>query len=510
MPVEHGRAQRGSRVLEADVVIVGSGAGGGMAARDLAFTGARVVVLEEGPWLGPTQMNQREDAMLPLLYQEQAARSTSDRAIRVLGGRSIGGSTVHNTNLCKRAPAEILDLWARRFAVSGASSSDLEPIYQSVERELSVVELTIEEQNQNNRVLDRGIERLGWRGGRLKHNRVGCTQSGFCELGCPFDAKQNSAKVLIPQALARGALVVCDARADRIIHDGSQASGVSASTLAADGTRIGELTVRARTVVLAGSAIGSSALVLKSALPDPYTRAGRGLHLHPGIAVAGLFDQRIEGWKGIPQSVECTEHLEFSEGSERRIWITTAFAHPIGTAVMLPGFGATHRQWMLRYPQIAALTAMVHDETSGRVRVTSNGRSQIDYQLGDSDRKQLELGVRSCAKLLFAGGARRVLVPSIPALVLDSPRAIEQMPAVIRPHGIPLTSVHPMGGLSFGDDPRRAAVTSSGEHHQVRGLFVCDGSLFPTSLGVPPQISIYALSRKVSRVVAARLGASSG
>jgi choline dehydrogenase-like flavoprotein len=415
---------------------------------------------------------------------------------------------VHNTNLCKRAPVEVLEAWQREHRVSGVSAQELAPFYDSVERELSVREIPEVDRNPNNRVLERALQVLGWRGGGLFHNRVGCQKAGFCELGCPFNAKQNAAKVLIPRAVEHGARIVCDARVDSIRHDGNRVQGVLASALAADGSRRGELRVDAEVVVVAGSAIGSSALLLRSALSDPDQRLGAGLHLHPGVAVAGLFDDTLEGWKGIPQSVECTEFLDFRPGSDKRIWITTAFAHPIGTAVMLPGFGAAHRQWMVQYPKLAALTAMVHDETAGRVRVARNGRPRIEYQLGEGDRQQLESGIKACARLLFAGGARKVLVPRIPALVLESPAAIDGLPAVVRAHRVPLTSVHPMGGACFGDDPRRSVVDSTGEHHRVKGLFVCDGSLFPTSIGVPPQLSIYALARRTSAFIAKRFGAT--
>jgi choline dehydrogenase-like flavoprotein len=235
--------------------------------------------------------------------------------------------------------------------------------------------------------------------------------------------------------------------------------------------------------------------------------------LHPGVAIAGLFRERIEGWKGIPQSYECTEFLDFEphragQYGERRVWITTVFAHPIGAAVMLPGFGARHREWMLQYPHMAVLTAMVHDVSSGHVGVRRDGRPRISYELADADRAQLRLGMQASARLLFAAGAARVLVPATPAVVLERPEDAEQLPDhTTRPHGNAITSVHPLGTLCMGDDPRSSVVRSTGEHHQVEALFVLDGSLFPTSIGVPPQISIYSFARHLSKFVAQRVAA---
>ena len=498
----------GDLSLEADVVIVGSGAGGGMAARELAVRGAKVVLLEEGPELALPEMTQREEEMMPKLFQERGGRSTTDLAIRVLGGRSLGGSTVHNINLCKRLPKEILEHWARDFAVSGASEAELAPVFESVEKDLSVSLVEADRRNENNRILERGVRALGWRGGPLRHNRVGCQGTGFCELGCPYGAKQNAAKILIPDAKSHGANVVTDVRIERVIHDGHEATGVAGHALDSRGRPHANVSVKARVVVLSGSAVGSAVIGVKSDLPDPHARLGRGLRMHPGVAVAGLFDEEVVGWKGIPQSFECTELLDYAPGSDKRVWITTVFAHPIGAAIMLPGFGQKHREWMLRYRNIAVLTAMLHDESSGRVSAKRDGRAKIEYTLSDADVVQLARGIRACAKLLFAGGAKRVLVPSVPPVELSRPDQVESVPdSVARPHNIAMAAVHPMGTLSLGDDPRRAVVKSTGEHHQINGLFVLDGSLFPTSIGGPPQIPIYALARHLSRFVAERAGA---
>lgn len=504
--IELGHRLSGAQRWTADVVVVGTGAGGGMAASELARRGARVLALEEGPALSAPDMTQREDEMMPRLYQDRGGRATADLSIRVIGGRCIGGSTVHNINLCKRLPPEVLELWAREHAVTGLGEADLRPVFESVERDLSVSEIEPERRNANNRVLERGVAALGWRGGPLEHNRLGCQGAGFCEIGCPYDAKQHSAKVLIPDAMDHGARIVSEIRVERIVHDGRRARGVTGVALGRDGRPVAEVRVDASAVVLAGSAIGSAALGVASNLPDPHARLGRGLRMHPGVAIAGVFDEKIEGWKGIPQSYECTELLDLSPGSDKRVWITTAFAHPIGASIMLPGFGAKHRAWMLRYPHIAVLTAMLHDESEGRVSVARDGRPRIDYVLSLSDSEQLARGVRACARLLFAAGAKKVLVPSVPALELDRPDRIESIPSsVARPHGMPMAAVHPMGTMCLGDDPRRAVVKSSGEHHQIEGLFVLDGSLFPTSIGGPPQIGIYTLARHLSAHVATRL-----
>ncbi|HRG96200.1 MAG TPA: GMC family oxidoreductase [Polyangiaceae bacterium] len=506
MKVESGRLSRGDVTLDADVVVVGTGAGGSVVLRECARAGLSVIGLEEGGHHTWRDFSQREEQMFPKLFQEGGGRLTQDRAIRVLQGRGVGGSTVHNTNLCKRTPDPILDLWAEKYSVSGARPRDLAKSFEAIERDLSVAPIPEAAVNANNDVLRRGAQALGWRSGVLMHNRVGCQQSGFCELGCAYDAKQNALKVLLPDAESRGARLYSDVRVTAITTRDGRATGVRADVRGDDGEILAHYTVRAKVVVLAASAVGSAELVIASALPDPHGQAGRRLRMHPGAVVAGLFEHDIAGHKGIPQSVECTEHLSFEEGSPQRTWIIPAFAHPIGTATTLPGFGKAHMSAMRRYRKLAVLTAMLHDETAGEVAPRSEGSSpKIHYRMIEADRAALARGLVACARLLFAAGATEVTIPAVPPVRLTSARELDALDtSFVRPHGVPLSAVHPMGTLRMGDDPRISVVSSQGEHHQVRGLFVADGSLFPTSLGGPPQISIYAFALHLSpHIVAA-------
>jgi choline dehydrogenase-like flavoprotein len=505
--IRRGRDLTGDVRLDVDAVVVGTGAGGSVALRELARAGLSVVGLEEGGHHTSADFDQREDHMLPMLFQDGGGRTTSDLAIRVLQGRGVGGSTIHNTNLCKRTPDPVLEQWAARRGVSGCSPGAMRAAFERIEADLSVSEMLPEWQNGNNSALRRGVEALGWKGGPLKHNRVGCQQSGFCELGCSYDAKQNALKVLVPQAVEAGANVYADVAVERVTTAAGRVTGVVGTATDAAGKACATMTVRAKVVVLAASAVGSAKVALASGLPDPYAILGTGLRLHPGGIVAGVFDRDIDGSQGIPQSYECTELLSFEEGSDRRVWIVPAFAHPIGTASTLPGFGAPHMAAMRSYNHLAALTAMVHDETSGRV-VLDGGRARLDYTLASGDREQLAKGLLAGARLLFAAGAREVRIPAIPGVRLGNVRELDGLDtSFVRPHSVPLTAVHPMGTLRMGDDPRTSVVSSTGEHHQIKGLFVADGSLFPTSIGVAPQISIYSFALHLSpHVIAAAKG----
>jgi choline dehydrogenase-like flavoprotein len=196
--------------------------------------------------------------------------------------------------------------------------------------------------------------------------------------------------------------------------------------------------------------------------------------------------------------------LDFAEGSDKRIWIVPAFAHPIGTASMMPGFGASHMRAMREYKRIAVLTAMLHDETSGEVMPGEDG-PVLRYKMIEADRSALARGLVACAKILFAAGAKRVTFPAIPPVTVDSASALDKLDtSFVHPSSVPLSAVHPMGTMRMGEDKRHSVVDSTGEHHHVKGLFVMDGSLFPTSIGGPPQISIYSFAEHLSPHVIAR------
>ena len=442
--------------------------------------------------------------MIPILFQDQGGRTTKDLAIRVLQGRGIGGSTVHNPNLCKRTPDAILDLWARAYGVRGCSPEEMRPVFEAIERDLSVSPIPPELLNGNNDALRRGGGGIGVERGRalaqpgrlpalrLLRARVRVRREAERAEGRrPAGARGGRAR------LRRRSRRAGDARSGEGDRPGCRRAG-------GGGEPRGRVRIDAKVVVLAASAVGSAALALASGLPDPHDQIGRDLRMHPGAVVAGTFDEELDSWRGIPQSYECTELLDLAEGSDRRVWIVPAFAHPIGCASTLPGVGATHMRAMREYPRLAVFTAMVHDETRGRVTL-EGGRPSIDYRLTEPDRTQLAKGLVACARLLFAAGAREVTIPAVPPVRLRSARELDALDtSFVRPHSVPMTAVHPMGSLRMGGDPRTSVVGSDGEHHQVKGLFVADGSLFPTSLGGPPQISIYGFAAKLAPFVVAR------
>jgi len=494
--------------ISADVCVVGSGAGGGPVAWRAAQAGLRVVVIEAGSFVRPEDCSQLEHEMIPKLYHDSGGRTTADKAIHVHQGKGVGGSTLHNLNLCARVSPEIFAEWRADYGLNYLNENTLASLYDEAESLLSVSTVTEEQLSANSRILKRGCEALGYAGGMLKHNRVGCAQTGFCELGCPFDGKQNSLKVFIASAVESGTIVLTDTWATHLEWEGSQVKRVHAVTRSPqDGSEGHAVVVEARVVCLSASATGTPAMLKRSDVPDPNDVVGSRIHLHPGAAVAGLFAEQLYAWRGIPQGYECTEHLDFSPSSGKRIWIIPAFAHPAGVSTFLPDFGNAHQFWMEQYSRMAAFSPMIHDTTAGTVRDKGRFGVKIKYWLNEADREQMRVGLAECLRIMLAAGAESALLPSRTVIRVRNEAEIEDAVQSLEMsrHELDITSVHPMSSVWMGDSPQNSCVDSTGRYHHLDNLYVADTSLFPTSTGGPPQLTAYAMGLHVGRHVVASL-----
>ncbi|HUI27896.1 MAG TPA: GMC family oxidoreductase [Candidatus Kryptonia bacterium] len=488
--------------LTADVCVVGSGAGGSLVAYELAQQGRSVVVVEEGGYQVARDFSQREDEMYPRLYQDQGVRAASDATVLISQGRAVGGSTITGYCICARPPRQILDRWATQFGIRGVGAEDMEAHYRRVEDALHVQELTAEQINKNNQLVQAGAERLGFHAVRLTHNRIDCLGCGYCALGCAYDRKTDALAVHLRAASLRGAIIVPDCRVDRVTTENGRASGVSGTfgrTAGASAT----LTVSAKVVVLAAGAIGSPQLWLRSQLPNTQRQVGRNLHLHPQVWVAGVFSEEVGGWHGIPQSIVVDQFFSVEETRDGGFWLAPTFAHPMALAALLPGLGADHRRLMELYPHLSVTAAVLHDQSSGSVEIDASGRAVVGYHLTDEDRNALADAMRRAADVYFAAGAERVVLPfneSVELTRRGEYRAIDEHP--LQPNDPMLLSFHPQGSLRMGATAARGVVNAVGEAYEVPGLFVADASVFPTAIAVPPQLSVMAFASRTGQLIA--------
>ena len=500
-------------VYQAEVAIVGTGAGGAMAADVLSAAGLRVILVEEGPLRSSSDFRMRESEAYPQLYQASAARKTADKAVNILQGRCVGGGTTVNWTSSFRTPPATLAHWTRAHGLEGYGEADLAPWFEAVERRLSIAPWTVAP-NANNAALARGAARLGIAHGSIRRNVSGCWNLGYCGMGCPTNAKQSMLVTTIPAALDRGATLLTGTRAQRFVQKGDhvvrlECVAMDAGGVAPTGRRIA---VEAQSFVAAGGAINTPALLLRSGVPDPYALVGRRTFLHPTVVSAALMPGRVDPYAGAPQTVYSDHFLDgVPPAGPLGYKIEAPPVHPILAAITLPRHGEAHARLMRELPRMQVLIALLRDgfdprSPGGVVRVSDAGDAVLDYPLDDFLFDGVRRAFVSMAEIQLAAGADAV-VP-----VHGDGRSFTSVASAraaiggfaLAPLVTPVVSAHVMGGCPLGPDPRHAVVDTTGRHHQLSNLYVADGSLFPTSIGANPQLSIYAVALRLATAWAAK------
>jgi choline dehydrogenase-like flavoprotein len=501
--------------LTVDVAIIGSGAGGGVTAEMLSRAGLKVLLIEEGPLRSSRDFKQRESEAYPQLYQESAGRKTADKAINILQGRCVGGSTTVNWTSSFRTPKSTLQYWQQQLGLQDFGVEAMAPWFEQAERRLHIEDWPADP-NPNNAVLGRGMAALGLPSGRIRRNVKACWNLGSCGMGCPTNAKQSMLVTTIPAALDAGARLFVQTRVEQLQHDGRQVQSLRCVPVGLDSaaTSAQGCTVTAKHVVLAGGAINSPALLLRSQAPDPYGQTGRRTFLHPVLLSSALFDERIAGWSGAPQTVYSDHFLETDAiDGPLGYKLEAPPMHPLVMTTTMAGFGPELRGPLAQFPNTQVLLALLRDgfhpdSPGGRVRLKSDGSPELDYPLTDAIWDGARRALLSMAEIQFAAGAKSVqpiheLAPAYKSWA-EAKAAISALP--MAPRLTRVVSAHVMGGCALSADPSRGVARSDGQHWQLSNLSIHDGSLFPTSIGANPQLSIYGLVARLSSGLADRLG----
>lgn len=493
--------------LEVDVVIVGSGAGGATSAEALSAAGFNVLMVEEGPLRTSSDFTMQEPEAYSTLYQEGMGRMSKDGAISILQGRAVGGTTLINWTSSFRTPTETLEHWAREHAVSGLDQDSLQPWFAQMEQRLGVEPWALPA-NANNDVLKRGCDALGLDWAVIPRNVRGCMNLGYCGLGCPVNAKQSMLVTCIPASLNNGGSLIYLAWAERLLISHDRVQYLECHALDSRGVeRTGrKITIRAKHYILAGGGINSPAILLRSKAPDPHQRCGKRTFLHTTNFSAALFAQPVNPFYGAPQSIY-SDHFQWRAGSTGPIGykLEVPPLHPAFAATVLGGHAEVSAQRMAQLAHTQMMIALMRDgfhpdSASGTVELRSDGSPVLDYQMTSYTWDGIRRAYHSMAEIQFAAGAQKVFPVHADAdYVSDLAQArelINRLP--MSRYRTRLGSAHVMGGCAMSDDPSLGVCNSLGVHHQLENLSIHDGSLFPTSIGANPQLSIYALTALLS------------
>ena len=451
--------------------------------------------------------------------RSRASRQTADKAINILQGRCVGGSTTVNWTSSFRTPSATLAHWRQHFGLTELTDDALSPYFQQAERRLNVSPWLVPP-NENNDLLRRGAAKLGIPAAAILRNVKGCWNLGSCGMGCPTNAKQSQLLTGVPTALSHGATLLVNTRAVRLEVAQGQVRSLHAEFLGhkpdsvQDGKAQRAIEIKAKHFVVAGGAINSPALLLRSGLPDPHSRLGQRTFLHPVVMSAATHGHRVEGWQGAPQTIYTDHFLETQPiDGAMGYKLEAPPIHPLIFASSIPGYGQASAALLKGFAHQHILLALLRDGFSpgspgGRVSLRSDGSPLLDYPLNDFVMEGARRALLSMAEIQFAAGARQVMPVHEQAQLCTSWAQAQDM--IARLPMLPLqtrvVSAHVMGGCGMAASARDGVVRPDGQHWQVANLSVHDGSLFPTSIGANPQLSIYGLVNRLTQQLISRLG----
>lgn len=478
--------------------VVGSGAGGAVVAWGLAAKGHTVVLVEKGGYHPREDFDQREEVMIPMLYKSSGLQFAVPSGIAVAQGSCVGGSTVVNDAVCFRAPEPVLGWWVDEYRVEGVDPDSMKRYYEEVEKRISVSQVPEYALNRNNLVLKRGSEVLGWASAPNQRNCKDCRECGLCQLGCYYGTKQSMLETYIPdtQAIPGDPVkIYSDASASALVRSGGRVSGVKA-TVTAKGGRQFQLAVKSKVTVVCAGTVASSVLLLASGI-NPRGQVGRYVAIHPSPAIIGDFEEEINGNRGIPMAYHCYEFSVLKTG-QRGYMLESIFLAPYQFSLPVPGVEYEHKRFMSRYSHYALIGSLLQDEAVGRVSAGGPMGGMLEYSISLGDSKMMLEGMKSAARVLFAAGATKVITSDKRATVLNGLGDL----GVIDERGVgglSIGSAHPQGGNRMSGEglEESSVVDSHSKVHGTKNLFVCDASIFPTSLGVNPQLTVMALATRL-------------
>jgi hypothetical protein len=483
--------------IEADVVVVGTGAGGAVVAKELAEKGFAVAIVESGEFFRREVFTGNPLDMVPMLYKGRGITGTIGNAvIPIQRANAVGGTTLINSATCFRTPERVLKEWVG-MGLSDFTPQVLEPYFERVEKTISVQECEAKYIGPIGEVIRDGCTSLGYSCGPLKHNIIDCDGQGVCTQGCPKDAKQSTNLTYIPRALNSAAQLFTGFSAEDIIIEGGRAAGIRAVGKGKDGRRV-MLTCRAKAVILSAGTFVSPVIIQKNGLARGSRWVGGNLSIHPCVFVGAMFpDRQMRNGESIPQGYMIDQ---FDEKGMRFEGGTPPF---MVFSSLMPGIGNEYLEWVKSYDNVGIFGCMVKDTSTGFVKQGPFGSTLAYYNLSGRDTKSLIDAIVILGNVYFAAGASKIFLPVYNRPVIERACDLNSIyTRGLKPRDLMLSAFHAMGTARIGINSSVSAFDANHQCHWVPGLYVVDGSSIPTSLGVNPQETIMAMATRAADKIA--------
>ena len=490
---------------EADAVVVGSGPTGAVVAYELAATGKRVVLLEEGPPFTPDDFVLEGARSMTRTLREGGLRTTRGHVVPTMQAIALGGGSLMNSAICPRAPEAALDAWCTNFELSRTTRKDLDPHYDAVGDFLGIAPTPDDVQGPRNLLFRDGCRALGYSSEPIPRNVRGCRGSGECFTGCRSRAKQSMDVSYVPAAIRAGARVLTSVRVERVETTGRRADAVVGRVVEPFTGKAGaRFRVRARLVVLAAGCMATPVILLRSGnLANRSEQVGRNLQFHPGVAITGIFPEPTHPQFGATQGYQSLHFLD--EGFK----LETLWAPPAVLAVRTPGFGLAFKERLAEVPYSATWDAIASCHRS-LGRVTPRRRSMdpvLHYQLHPEDVKILQRALYVLAEIFFAAGARKIQpgVHGLPEEMHSLAEADAIRTRAMRATDLVCGGNHAFCTTRMHGDPTKGVVDEDGQCHDLENLYIADTGIFPRCSSVNPMFTGMALAHRQAGLIADRL-----
>jgi choline dehydrogenase-like flavoprotein len=483
------------RSFDADVVVIGTGAGGAVAGALLAEAGYSVLFVEEGAYHRTESFNPYVTESVPRLYRDASATVIMGAPpIPYIEGRCVGGSTTINGGMTWRAPERVTRHWAEKSGLSELSGRALEPLFAQIEEDISARPQSPESIGEDSRIMREGAEKLGWSYLHNHRNQHGCVGANNCVLGCPTGAKQSTLVSYLPRAFAKGAHCLTEVRVERLMIEGGRCVGVTGVSIdRRTRAQPRKLRIRGRAVIVACGAIQTPLLLQAHRLGRPSKLLGKNFTCHPNVKVLAVYPFELRAWKGVSQAGQIREF------EARGIKLAENMVPPGALASQLPFHGSEAWELLQDYNRMALTGVLIEDSTTGSVARAPFGLGGARYALTDYDHERLLEGVKRLAELHFSMGATKVLLPFAHMHLCHSVDELQKItPKTIKKSTLDMFTVHLMGTAQIGSRAEQSVVDPSGQLWDLPGCYVADASLFPSAVGVNPQVSIMALAMLVA------------